>query len=104
MDEYDKGRWIINAFTRMRFCTAGGEMDFTHVGPPGTQPDGLFPWFQLLPRLEHRIIFGHWSLLGSGVHGMNVSLDSGCAHGGRLTAIDLDEDPVRFVQVSCTSR
>lgn len=104
MDEYDRGRWIINAFTRMRFCTTTGEMDFSQVGPPGSQTAGLYPWFQLLGDTEHRIIFGHWSLLGAGVHGSAVSLDSGCAHGGRLTAINIDEQPVRFVQVPCSSR
>lgn len=101
MDEYDKGRWIINAFTRMRFCTAAGDMDFTQVGPPGSQPAGLYPWFELVNAAAYRIIFGHWSLLGAGVHGSAISLDSGCAHGGRLTAIDIEQQPVRFIQVPC---
>lgn len=101
MDEFDKARWIINAFTRMRFCTADGEMDFTQVGPPGTQPLGLHPWFNMRSPAKPRIVFGHWSTLGAGMFDHVVSLDSGCVHGVLLTAINLDDEPLRFVQVAC---
>lgn len=104
LDQFDQGRWIINAFTRMRFCSATGEMDFSQVGAPGTQPDGLYPWFELYNSGQYRIVFGHWSLLGAGVHGRAISLDSGCAHGGLLTAIDIEDQESRFVQVSCGSK
>lgn len=104
LDRFDRGRWIINAFTRMRFCTPGGEMDFRQVGPPGSQPAGLHPWYELQKDRSHRIFFGHWSLLGAGVHGNAISLDSGCAHGGRLTAVNLDDQVARFIQVSCRGR
>ena len=102
MDEFDRGRWVINALTRMRYCTLAGEMDFLQVGPPGSQPDVLHPWFELLSDPGFRIFFGHWSMLGAGDHRIAVSLDSGCAHGGRLTAVNIDERPVRFIQVPCS--
>ncbi|MGZ8213314.1 MAG: symmetrical bis(5'-nucleosyl)-tetraphosphatase, partial [Methylosarcina sp.] len=41
----DKLRFIINCFTRMRYCDSQGRLDFDHNGPPGTQPKNLMPWF-----------------------------------------------------------
>ncbi len=102
MDKFDRARWTINAFTRMRFCETSGKMDFSEVGAPGTQPAHLHPWYQLRQSSDYRVIFGHWSLLGAGAFGDVVSLDSGCVHGGRLTAINLDEQPPHFIQVNCT--
>ncbi|MDJ0956473.1 MAG: symmetrical bis(5'-nucleosyl)-tetraphosphatase [Arenicellales bacterium] len=97
----DKSRFIINAFTRIRYCYRSGDMDFAQVGPLGTQPDLLFPWFSLRQTEDLRILFGHWSSLGARVHGRFVSLDSGCVHGGYLSAIDVDNKPAHFVQVPC---
>ncbi|MFC1680254.1 symmetrical bis(5'-nucleosyl)-tetraphosphatase [Pseudomonadota bacterium] len=101
LDQFDRGRWIINAFTRMRFCAASGEMDFSQAGPPGSQAAGLYPWFDLFDSSGYRVVFGHWSLLGAGIRGNTISLDSGCAHGGRLTAIDIEALEPAFLQVSC---
>ena len=98
---HDKSRFIINAFTRIRFCYRSGDMDFEHVGPPGTQPDLLFPWFDLRQAENFQVLFGHWSSLGAQVHGRFISLDSGCVHGGFLTAIDVDKIPPHFIQVPC---
>ena len=48
-----------------------------------------------------RIVFGHWSTLGYR-DGDNVwALDSGCLWGGALTAIRLDDDPMRPIQLDC---
>lgn len=87
-------RFIINCFTRMRFCDAEGSLDLVHKGPPGTQPEGLLPWFEVPERASagQHILFGHWSTLGE-VSGHNVyPLDTGCLWGGRLTALRLDDD------------
>lgn len=95
-------RFAINVFTRMRYCHADGALDLTPTGPPGTQPAGRMPWFEVPGRAHAgpRIVFGHWSTLGyhagEGVH----ALDSGCLWGGRLTALSLD-DPRTVVQVEC---
>ena len=97
----DKSRFIINAFTRIRFCYRSGDMDFEQVGPPGTQPGLLFPWFTLRQAQGFRVLFGHWSSLGAQDHGLFVSLDSGCVHGGYLSAIDVEQRPPHFVQVPC---
>lgn len=96
-------RVIVNAFTRLRFCTPDGRMDLAHVGPPGSQPAGLVPWFEVPHRRWRggRIVFGHWSLLGA-YRGEDVlGLDSGCLWGRSLTAVRLDLEPPAFVQVPC---
>lgn len=100
---FDRARMLINAFTRLRYCDIEGGMDFEHNGPPGSQPPGLIPWFQVPHRrsLDQRIVFGHWSSLGL-YRGDNVlSLDSGCVWGRTLTAARLDCDPPRFYDVPC---
>ncbi len=87
-------RFIVNCFTRLRYCTPEGELDLTSKGAPGTQPRGLLPWFTVPGRAsaELHILFGHWSALGE-VKGHNVyPLDSGCVWGGKLSALRLDGD------------
>ena len=86
-------RVIVNTFTRMRYCTAQGEMDFHHKGAPGSQPPGLFPWFDVPERrsADTTIIMGHWSTLGL-IHRPNLlALDTGCLWGGELTAVRLED-------------
>ena len=94
LEGWDRLRFIVNCFTRMRYCTAGGDLDLKAKGAPGTQPEGQLPWFQVPGRLsrELHILFGHWSTLGE-VRGENVhALDTGCVWGGRLSALRLDGD------------
>jgi bis(5'-nucleosyl)-tetraphosphatase (symmetrical) len=99
----ERQRAIINVFTRMRYCSAQGRIAFEHKGAPGTQPAGLYPWYEVpgSKPLEQRVVFGHWSTLGlfigHGVHG----IDTGCVWGGRLTALELvaEGEPPRIVQV-----
>lgn len=95
-------RCAVNIFTRMRYCRPDGSLDLGPTGPPGTQPEGLLPWFELPGRAnaELRILFGHWSTLGyHTAHGAHA-LDSGCLWGGRLTALALEPEP-RAVQIEC---
>ena len=92
----DRIRVIVNTFTRMRYCTAQGEMDFHHKGAPGSQPPGLFPWFDVPERrsADTTIIMGHWSTLGL-IHRPNLlALDTGCLWGGELTAVRLEDRKV----------
>lgn len=90
----DRLRFIVNCFTRLRFCTAEGVLDLNSKGPPGTQPAGYMPWFEVPDRnsADLHILFGHWSSLGM-VRDHNVyPLDTGCIWGGRLSALRLDGD------------
>ena len=98
----DRIRFAINCFTRMRYCHADGSLDLSAVGPPGSQPEGLLPWFDLPGRAhaDLRIVFGHWSTLGYMARAGVYALDSGCLWGGRLTALALEASP-RCVQIDC---
>ncbi len=97
----DRLRAIINVFTRMRYCTPRGTISFGEKGRPGTQKPGTYPWFMVPGQAtrELKIVFGHWSALGLymglGIH----CIDTGCVWGGTLTALALDEETPRFVQV-----
>ncbi len=89
-------RFIINCYTRLRYCDAGGRVDFKDKGAPGTQAASLLPWFAAPRRRSTgtRLIFGHWSTLGRvswpeyGVEG----LDTGAVWGGKLTALRIDDN------------
>ncbi len=91
-------RYIVNCFTRMRYCDADGRLDFIHSGPPGSQPKGLVPWFDAPKRknTDMRIIFGHWSSLGYYEGSNCYAIDTGCLWGGQLTALRLGEQVQRF--------
>jgi len=89
-------RMIVNTLTRLRYCTADGEMDFHNKGAPGTQPAPLLPWFDVPARQssDDTLIFGHWSTLGLINRPDLIALDTGCLWGGQLTAIRLEDRQV----------
>lgn len=96
-------RYIINAFTRIRYCTADGRLDFTHKGPPGSQPPDLLPWFEVPGRknAELDVLFGHWSTLRDSKTPRAFALDTGCLWGGKLTALRIDDEERLKVSVGC---
>lgn len=97
----DRERAIINVFTRMRYCTPRGRIAFDEKGAPGTQAPGLYPWYSVPGRAERdlKIACGHWSTLGLFIgHGVHA-LDTGAVWGGKLTALQLDSEELRVVQV-----
>jgi bis(5'-nucleosyl)-tetraphosphatase (symmetrical) len=100
----DRLRFVINAFTRMRYCHADGTVDLKVKGAPGEQPEGLHPWFDVPGRksAEARVICGHWSTLGLKRRRDLLALDTGCVWGGALTAVNLDADG-EPVQLACKS-
>jgi bis(5'-nucleosyl)-tetraphosphatase (symmetrical) len=89
LEGWDRLRVIVNAMTRMRFCTPGGKMDFKAKG--ARPPRGYRAWFDGRPREDHRLVFGHWSALGLKVRRRFAALDSGCVWGGKLTAMRLGD-------------
>lgn len=97
----DRMRAIINVFTRLRFCTPRGTLSFIDKGAPGTQKPGTYPWFAVPGQATRgmRLVFGHWSTLGLCMAPGVFGLDTGCVWGGKLTAMALNEDTPRFVQV-----
>jgi len=93
---WDRLRFIVNCFTRLRFCTPDGKLDFKHKGEPGSQDGDHLPWFALPQRQSRElpIVFGHWSTLGL-YQGDNVhAIDTGCLWGGSLTALRLEDREV----------
>ncbi len=98
-------RWrcIINALTRLRFCSADGEMEFkTKEGAAGAPP-GFAPWFSHPERLsaQQPIAFGHWSTLGLINRPDLLALDTGCVWGGQLSAARVDGGRREIIQVDC---
>lgn len=98
----ERRRFTINALTRMRYCDRDGRLDLTESGPPGSQREGLVPWFDVPERRAAgtRIVFGHWAALGLLRRRDITALDTGCVWGNRLTALRLD-GPARPVQTRC---
>lgn len=97
----DRLRCIINALTRIRFCSADGVMDFGHHVAPQTAPDGLMPWFEVPGRRTQDVtmVIGHWSTLGLVLQPNLIALDTGCLWGGKLSAVCLEDRTL--VQVAC---
>jgi len=99
----DKIRFIINCFTRIRYCDEKGQLDFKYSGAVGSQPAPLIPWFTVANRQskEMNIIFGHWSTLGYYHDNNCYAIDTGCLWGGQLTAIKLGENKVKRISIDC---
>lgn len=97
----DRLRLITNAMTRMRVCTAEGELNLKFKGPPDGAPAGFLPWFDAPRRASANItlVVGHWSALGLRLRPDLIALDSGCLWGGALTAVRLEDRSV--FQVDC---
>ena len=89
----DRLRVIVNALTRLRFCTPDGEMDLKASGGLDAAPPGFLPWFDLPARrtVGVPVAFGHWSALGHLQRPDIVSLDTGCVWGGCLSALRLGD-------------
>lgn len=100
--DYERMRVIVNAMTRMRFCTAAGVMDFKVKGEVANAPKGYLPWFEVPGRrsAEQTVVFGHWSALGLKVEPNLLALDSGCLWGRELTAVRLEDRAI--FQVHCS--
>ncbi|MBU0915655.1 MAG: symmetrical bis(5'-nucleosyl)-tetraphosphatase [Gammaproteobacteria bacterium] len=98
-------RWrcVVNALTRLRFCTPEGEMEFATKEGAGGAPQGFVPWFEVPARATQGtpVAFGHWSTLGLIDRPDLLALDTGCVWGGRLTAVRVDGGRREVVQVVC---
>ncbi|QTN29843.1 symmetrical bis(5'-nucleosyl)-tetraphosphatase [Rhodoferax sp. AJA081-3] len=101
----DRLRVIVNALTRLRFCTAEGAMEFDSKGRCRGAPQGYMPWFEVPNRQTAQIsvAFGHWSTLGWLDRHDVLSLDTGCVWGGSLSALrfNLQDQTQELIQVQC---
>ena len=98
-----RARFVINALTRMRFCSADGTLDFKTKEGAGSAPDGFMPWFDVPGRATggQPMAFGHWSTLGAINRADLLATDTGCVWGGCLSAVRVDDGRREFVQVRC---
>ena len=98
----DRWRFIVNTLTRMRLCSADGELELKKDGP-GEAPAGMRPWFEHPDRLtrDTPVAFGHWSQLGLIDSPLLLSTDTGCVWGGSLTAVRVDAGHREVIQVRC---
>jgi bis(5'-nucleosyl)-tetraphosphatase (symmetrical) len=89
---WERLRFIVNCFTRLRYCDSSGAVEMECKGPPGAQPSQYVPWFEVPERKSRgeKIIFGHWATLGFHTDTDVFGLDTGCVWGGALTAFRLD--------------
>jgi bis(5'-nucleosyl)-tetraphosphatase (symmetrical) len=105
----DRSRVIVNALTRLRFCTASGAMEFTTKDSAKAAPPGYMPWFEVPDRqtVDITVAFGHWSTLGWLGRSDVLAMDTGCLWGGCLSALRIETSKpgqpwnTELVQVKC---
>jgi bis(5'-nucleosyl)-tetraphosphatase (symmetrical) len=114
----DRLRVVVNALTRLRFCTPEGAMEFSANEGAASGPPGYLPWFEVPHRATADVpmVFGHWSALVSDrpdaarqparpthMRSNVLPLDTGCVWGNCLTAAKLGAIPGMFelISVSC---
>jgi len=102
LEGMDRIRMIVNALTRLRFCTADGTMDFDAKDGADAAPPGFMPWFEVPGRAtaSDTVAFGHWSTLGWLGRDRLLALDSGCVWGGCLTALRWHADPAQRERIT----
>ena len=97
----ERMRFIINCFTRLRYCDDQGRLALRDKSAPHSMTSDSMPWFRVPGRKSAamKIIFGHWSTLGR-YQGEGVySLDTGCVWGGALSALRLDDS--EWFSIAC---
>ena len=103
---YERQRYILNSFTRMRYCNQHGKLNFKQKLSPAViqrRKPHLMPWFSVPKRkkIALKILFGHWSTLGYYNSDEVVALDTGCVWSGKLTAYSLDKKAQKKVSTQC---
>ncbi|KGK42068.1 diadenosine tetraphosphatase [Nitrincola sp. A-D6] len=93
LDGWPRLRLITNYFTRMRFITPNGQLEFHGNGEADSAPEGFYPWYDVRRQspLPRRQLFGHWAaLMGSTGQPETIALDTGCVWGYSLSAFCLE--------------
>ena len=106
----DRIRVIVNALTRLRFCTTDGTMEFETKDSAQAAPAGYMPWFEVPGRKTAKVTmaFGHWSTLGWLGRTDVLAMDTGCVWGGCLSALRVEPSSTtgpawntELIQVQC---
>lgn len=89
LQNYDRLRFIINVFTRMRFITTQGELEFETKSSPCLASKNLLPWFTIEnPNITKKqlVLFGHWAMLMGKTNSTQfIGLDTGYVWGNKMT-------------------
>jgi len=96
----EKHKFVIDAFTRMRYVTNKAELNFSVKTSPEDAPKGLQPWYEH-SSLEHsnQLLFGHWAALEGKTTNKRIhALDTGYIWGGKLTLINLDNNKLTSIK------
>jgi len=91
---WDRVRFLVNCFTRMRYLNQVDELDFECKVAPNDAPSSLVPWYEhpKCNTANTKLLFGHWSSLRGSTSNQNVyALDTGCVWGGNLTALRISD-------------
>ncbi len=101
LGKIQRQRFIINAFTRMRFCSPKGHLNLTESGFSGKSRKNRLPWFHYPNKStsKYRVIFGHWSALGLMNTRQHLALDTGCVWGRELTLAKIPKHPDKPVKL-----
>lgn len=88
-------RFIINAFTRMRFCSPKGHLNLKESAFTGKRRKNRLPWFEIHNSglNGYRVVFGHWSALGLLNTKDHLCLDTGYIWGRELTLAKIPKTP-----------
>lgn len=100
----ERFRFIVNAFTRMRYLYAESDsdshtrdavtaqplhLDFACKLGPAEAPAHLMPWFKYYPQSPIQTVFGHWAALQGQTDRTDIiGLDTGCVWGKSLTLLN----------------
>ena len=91
LSQIEKWQLTVDYFTQMRFCTKEGCLELRNK--TAKEEEMYKPWFSFKGCLKkrERIVFGHWAAL-EGETGVDhaLCLDTGCAWGRYLTAMNVD--------------
>lgn len=101
---WDRLRFITNVFTRMRYLDKyTEELMLKDKSAPGNQPENIVPWFLANNRKSQtsKVIFGHWSTLPNPGLKNIFPLDTGCLWGGRLSALEVNAEMNKLIQLDC---
>lgn len=97
---WDRLRYIVNAFCRMRFVCADSRLVLEVKGKPEDQPENFIPWYQA-KQIKTPILFGHWAALEGETNTPNaIALDTGCVWGEKLSAFRLDDR--KWFRIPCS--
>lgn len=96
-------KFFINSCTKMRYLkTKNLALDYKYKGALAKKPPELIPWFEVEfhPNINKKIVHGHWASLGFLHNEKIIALDTGCAWGRKLTAINLENYEIEQVDAT----